>query len=203
MAHVGSAGRHENGRHEDRLAREDSVADRVDAAVDGVQSTVADAVADRVPPETQSEQLGPGNDAVLALRERRDRFVDTTRSTLCVAMALNVERVSHGAMLTRQVRRRNRRIAPEVCQSAVRHARRAAPRHGRPPRASHRPGPPPPPACVHEGMMRAGVRRPRPHRKAAPGKTPPASSRQAVSLSVHYAVAKRVAPRHLRRRRVS
>lgn len=62
--------------HRPRLERFGAVPHGVHASVKDVQSPVLEAVTDRPPPEPERDQLPAGDDAVLALRESRDRPVD-------------------------------------------------------------------------------------------------------------------------------
>jgi hypothetical protein len=57
------------------------VTDGVHAAMQGVEAAAGQPMADRAPAEPQVEELTMGDDAVLALGERRDRCVvcDTQR----------------------------------------------------------------------------------------------------------------------------
>jgi hypothetical protein len=56
-------------------AREDGVADRVHPVMQSMQPAGADAVRDRVVVEPKAVELPAGDDAVLAVGERRDRAI--------------------------------------------------------------------------------------------------------------------------------
>jgi hypothetical protein len=58
------------------MGAQHGVADGVDAAMQPVQATRRDAVGDRAPAEPKCRELPSGDDAVLSVRERRDRAVD-------------------------------------------------------------------------------------------------------------------------------
>jgi hypothetical protein len=53
------------------------VADRVHAGVDGDEATSGDPVLDRSPSETDRQQLGTGDVAVLGSGKKRDRSIDS------------------------------------------------------------------------------------------------------------------------------
>jgi hypothetical protein len=111
MTEDGAIARSEDSGHPGAVARQPPVPHRVDAAVHRVQSVALDPMIDGVRAEPARCQLTPGDDAVLALREGRDRLVDRTRVTLTVYFRHNVTRISHGPMLTALRLRRNRAIA--------------------------------------------------------------------------------------------
>jgi hypothetical protein len=62
----------EHHRHPAALDRQHAVADGVDAAVDRMKPAAAYPADNRSRAEAGVEELGAGNDAVLALRQRRD-----------------------------------------------------------------------------------------------------------------------------------
>jgi hypothetical protein len=84
MTEDGAVARSEDSGHPGAVARQPPVAHRVDAAVHRVQSVALDPMIDGVRAEPARGQLTPRDDAVLALREGRDRLVDRTRVTLTV-----------------------------------------------------------------------------------------------------------------------
>jgi hypothetical protein len=100
MAEDGAVARSEDSGHPGAIARQPPVAHRVDAAVHRMQSVALDPMIDGVRAAAARCQLTPRDDAVLALREGRDRLVDRTRVTLTVYFRHNVTRVSHRAILT-------------------------------------------------------------------------------------------------------
>jgi hypothetical protein len=73
-----------------------------------MQSITLDPMVDRVCAGAARGELAPRHDAVLALRNQRDRLIDRTRVTLTVYFRHNVTRVSHGAMVAALASRRNR-----------------------------------------------------------------------------------------------
>jgi hypothetical protein len=81
MAEDGARSRGEDRRHPAPLSRDGAVTDGVHAAMQGVEAAAGQPMADRAPAEPQVEELTMGDDAVLALGERRDRCVvcDTQR----------------------------------------------------------------------------------------------------------------------------
>jgi hypothetical protein len=75
--------------------------DRVDAAVQREQPGGADPTLDRRAIEPESDQLVVADDAVLALRDRRDPRIHTARSTLRSHSDRFVDLASHCAQLAR------------------------------------------------------------------------------------------------------
>ena len=65
----------EHGGHEEAVARQPSVPDRVDALMDAVQRSASEPILDRPPGEPQPGKLGARHDAVLARGELRDRDI--------------------------------------------------------------------------------------------------------------------------------
>jgi hypothetical protein len=70
---AGTAGQHRG--EFPRLAGESGVADGVDAAVEAVEAAGGQAAFDGTPREAEPVQLGKGDHAVLASRQRRDPLI--------------------------------------------------------------------------------------------------------------------------------
>jgi hypothetical protein len=72
-----------------------------------MKASVAHSVVDCVTAEPERSELPAGDDTVLPGGEPGDRHVDATRPTLTVTVAVNVGRVAHGPIVTRNPCRRS------------------------------------------------------------------------------------------------
>ena len=79
MAEDGGGPADQDRRDPARLSGERPVADGVHSAMQGMQPSAIQAMADRVAAEAQLEQLRAGDDAVLALGERPRASIDVDR----------------------------------------------------------------------------------------------------------------------------
>src|SRR4051794_27123047 len=89
-----------------------AVTDGENAAVNDEKPALCDAVADGTAPESQFDQLRPGNVTRLQARELGDRDVERTRSTLGPYVGPEVDRVGHAVTLAAK----SCRVCDGVCQ---------------------------------------------------------------------------------------
>jgi len=65
------------------------MADRVNAAMNGMQATAAQTMRDRAAAEPEGDELPPRDHSVLTLRDRRNLRVHGMNSSLCTYDVLN------------------------------------------------------------------------------------------------------------------
>jgi hypothetical protein len=87
----------QQGRRKATLPGEKSMTDRVDPAMNAVNASAADASVDRPPIEPQPAQLAAADDAVLPIRERRNRAVGQRHVDLFITVMKNVPLALHPA----------------------------------------------------------------------------------------------------------
>jgi hypothetical protein len=87
----------EHRRHPSPLAREARMADRIDPAMDPVQSPVCDAMRKRRRTEPQPHKLPSRDDSVLPRRQARDSGIDGTGSQFRLHARDNCEPIIHPA----------------------------------------------------------------------------------------------------------
>lgn len=76
------------------------MADGVDAPMDRVQSSGGHTTLDRLPAQTQGDELAVVHHAVLASRERCDPPLTVVGGQLCSTIGVNCPRSAHTAILT-------------------------------------------------------------------------------------------------------
>jgi hypothetical protein len=84
------------------------MADRVHASVDEVQAFTPHAPVDCICPEAQGDELCPRHQAVLAVRDRRNRRFHTARVQFTAYIAVKCTLVGHGPILALRMCRRAR-----------------------------------------------------------------------------------------------
>jgi hypothetical protein len=78
------------------------MADRVDTAMNGMQSTAPQTMRDRAPAEPEGDELRARDHSVLTLGDGRNPRVHGTNSSLCTYDVLNDEFTGHAASVARQ-----------------------------------------------------------------------------------------------------
>ena len=75
------------------------MADRVDAAMNGMQPTAPQSMRHRAPAEPESDELPTRDHSVLTLRDRRNLRVPRMNSWLCTYDVLNDRLTGHRAIV--------------------------------------------------------------------------------------------------------
>jgi hypothetical protein len=78
------------------------MADRVDTAMNGMQSTASQTMRDRAPAEPEGDELRPRDHSVLTLRDGRNPRVQGMNSSLCTYDVLNDEFTGHAVIVAPQ-----------------------------------------------------------------------------------------------------